>query len=150
MKKLIILFMLSFLTACTKPTAKETPLSEVMLEIKEAVSMSEAAEEDLSDQKSAEKLGISTQSINDGIAYYSTAESNSDKVILVRAKTKEDIEKLEQALSAELTATTSAWKDNDTESKKIENSLLKTKDDCVILAISDKIDKIEEIFDKNL
>ncbi len=150
MKKILYLLILSILAGCSKPKAAETPISEVMDIIKAEAGIESAAEENLSDQKNAEKYGISVNSITDGIAYYSTAQGKSDKVILVRAVSKEETENIEQALSSELTSVTAAWENNEEESKKIEKSLLKTKDDCVILAISDNIDKIEEIFDKNL
>lgn len=150
MKKIMLILALLSLTACMKPSAKETPLKEVMNEISKSIELENPVTEDLSEQKNSKKYGISTEAIVDGVAYYSTSEEKSDKIILVRAKTKEDIEKLEQALSAQLTAASSAWRDNPEESKKAENGVLKTKDDCVILAISDKTKEIEEIFDKNL
>ncbi len=150
MKKIFYILTLILLTGCSKPTAKETPISQVMNNIKSEISMAEGVEEDLSKQKNAEKYGISTTSITDGMAYFSTAEGNSDKIIIARAKEQKEVENIEKALSAELTAVTAAWKNNETESKKIEKALLKTKDDCIILAISDEIDKIERIFDKNI
>lgn len=150
MKKIIFLLAFIVLAGCSKPSANERPISEVISVIKGEINMEESMEEDLSDQKNAEKYGISTNSITDGIAYYSTAEGKSDKVILVRASSQEEVENIEQALSSELTASTAAWENNEEESKKIEKGLLKTKDDCVILAISDEVDKIEKIFDESL
>lgn len=150
MKKIFYVLALILLTACSKPTAKETPISQVMNEIKAEITIPESIEEDLLDQKNAEKYGISTNSITDGIACYSTADGNSDKIIIARAKEQKEIENIEKALAAELSAASAAWKNNETESKKIDDALIKTKDDCIILAISDEIDKIERIFDKNI
>lgn len=150
MKKIFYILALILLAACSKPTARETPLYQVMSEIEAEVTVLQCVDEDLSNQKNAEKYGISSASIKDGIACYSTAEGISDKIILVRANKHEDIENIEKALSSQLTASAAAWNNNETESKKIEKALLKTKDDCVILAISDEIDKIERIFDKNI
>ncbi len=150
MKKIYLILALILLTACSKPTAKETPILQVMNEITSEIEIPEISEEDLTDQKNAEKYGISTDSIIDGIACYSNADNNADKIIIVRAKEQKEIEGIEKALSAELTAAASAWEGNETESKKIEKAILKTKDDCIIMAISDKIEEIERIFDKNI
>jgi lipoprotein len=150
MKKFIYLFLLLALTGCNKPTANETPTSEIIEDIKSELNLTDAVEEDLTIQKNAEKYGISTNSIIDGNAYYSTSGNKSDKVILVRASSQSEVDNLEEALAAEKNASISAWKHIEGENEKTENSLLKTKDDCVILAICDKVDKIEEIFDKKL
>lgn len=150
MKKLLYMAVILMLTGCSKPIAKETPISKVMEEISENVNISSPVEEDLTIQKNAEKFGISTQSIKDGIAYYTTSKDKSDKIIIVRASSQEEVENLEQALSAELTSSKKAWKENENESTKVENALFKTRDDCIILAINENIEEIEEIFDKNL
>lgn len=150
MKKILFILILTLLTACNKPTAKETPLTQVMQEIEQNISMPQYVDEDLTEQKNAEKYGISTDSLTEGFAIVSTADNTADKIIIVRAKEKSEVENLEKAIAAELTAITLAWENNETESKKIENALMKTKDDCIILAISDEFDKIERIFDKNI
>ena len=150
MKKITYISILLLLTGCFKPQAKETPISEIMSDIKANIEISMAVEENLKEQKSAEKYGLSSDIIKEGIAYYSTDENSSDKIIMVRAASDDDVENIENALSNHMTATKSAWKNNENESKKTENGLLKTKDDCILLSISSKNDIIEEIFVKNL
>ncbi|MGN1317488.1 MAG: DUF4358 domain-containing protein [Lachnospirales bacterium] len=150
MKKILFIILALIMTGCQKPSASEVPIEEVIKEIKTQIIMTNAVEENLKNQKSAEKYGISTNSIIDGISYYSTDNNKSDKVILVRAKNKDEIQNLERALESVLISTTASWEENEEESKKIEKALLKTKDDCVILAISDEVDKIENIFNTKL
>ena len=74
-------------------------------------------------------------------------EDKSDKIIIVKASSKDTIENIERALSSEIVGITDSWKENDQESKKIENHIFKTKDVYVIMAISDKSEEIEKIFD---
>ena len=148
--KYLLLSLVLLLTACSKPESKGTPVADIMSQIQATTNFTSPVTEDLSNQKSAESIGISPDDISEGILYYSSDESKVDKVILVKAKKQDSIEPLENALGAEIIGLTDSWSNNDTESKKIEQHLLKTKDDYIILAVADNVDNIEKIFDSQV
>lgn len=148
--KYLLLSLVLLLTACSKPESKGTPVADIMSQIQATTNFTSPVTEDLSNQKSAESIGISPDDISEGILYYSSDESKVDKVILVKAKKQDRIEPLENALGAEIIGLTDSWSNNDAESKKIEQHLLKTKDDYIILAVADNVDNIEKIFDSQV
>ena len=148
--KYLLLSLVLLLTACSKPESKGKPVADIMSQIQATTNFTSPVTEDLSNQKSAESIGISPDDISEGILYYSSDESKVDKVILVKAKKQDSIEPLENALGSEIIGLTDSWSNNDTESKKIEQHLLKTKDDYIILAVADNVDNIEKIFDSQV
>lgn len=146
LKYFIIITLL--LTGCQKPESKNPEVIDVINLIAKNVTIENGETKDLKQDKNAEEFGVATEDISEGIVYYSTVSDKVDKVILVKAASEDSIENIETALSAELIEITSFWENNDTENKKIEKHLLKTKDDYVILAIADEVEQIEMIFDR--
>ena len=88
------------------------------------------------------------RSVSEGYVYYSTDEDTSDEVIIARAASQDKVENVEKAISAELTAKTTAWQNNEKESKKIENHVMRTIGDCVLLVIGDKSNEIDQVFNQ--
>lgn len=147
-KKLILIFSILCLIGCNKVKSKDIPLKEVLEEIKVVAEFENTHTEDLTNQKTAAQYGIDATSISEGYVYYSTNDYSADEVIIVRAASKKDVENVEKAVGAELSAKTEAWKNNENESSKIENHIMKTIGDCVLLAIGDRAIEIEQVFNQ--
>lgn len=152
-KKMFVLFFLFFLVGCGQNDDLDKNYNKVSsIEILEAINNNNiifqtASIKSLKTQELANRYGISTDDLTDGVVYYSTNENISDCIIIAVAKDKSNLEAIERALSSEIIGLSDSFKNNDAESKKIENHLFKTKDLVVILAISDYIEEIENIFD---
>ncbi|MFI3231658.1 MAG: DUF4358 domain-containing protein [bacterium] len=106
----------------------------------------------LKTQELANRYGIAVDDLKDGIIYFSTNENISDCIIIATAKDKDALEGIERALSSEIVSLSDSFKNNELESKKIENHIFKTKNLTVLLAISDETYTylIEDIFDNLL
>ncbi len=133
---------------CGKVKSKDMALKEVLEEIKVIAEFENTHTEDLTNQKIAAQYGIDPTSISEGYVYYTANESSADEVIIVRAASQKETENVEKAVSAELSAKSEAWKNNEKESSKIEKHILKTIDDCVLLAIGDRAMEIEQVFNQ--
>lgn len=135
------------LSACSKKESKDVSVSDVIDKMKETAQFDEEYEEDFKDSDVAARYGISTDDVEEGKIYYSRDENKSDEIILIKAKNKDAVENIEQALSSEIVKLSNAWKNEENETKKVENHVLKTRDDFIFLVISEKPDEIEKIFD---
>lgn len=147
MKKLLFFISFILLVGCSKDILPNISSEYILNNITKKVSFDNAIEENLKDQSVAERYGIAPKDIENGVVYYTKDEDKSDKIIIVKASSKDTIENIERALSSEIVGITDSWKENDQESKKIEKHIFKTKDVYVIMAISDKSKEIEKIFD---
>lgn len=148
MKKIILLLSFILLTGCSKPQSNNTPLINILNEMKVVAEFNNAQTADLKNQKTAAQYGINSDSISEGYVYYSTDKDSSDEVIIVRASSQKEIEEIEKAISTELSAKTTAWQNNEKESKKIENHIMRTIGDCVLLAIGEKSEEIDHVFNQ--
>ncbi len=147
MKKIcFILLALGMLAGCSKPEAKDIPLSDITEQIKVIAEFENAATADLTDRKTAAQYGIDPTAIKEGYVYYSQSEDKADEVIIARASEQSDVESIEKAISNELNARTEAWKDNENESEKIKNHIMRTIDDCVLLVIGDEAEAVDQVF----
>ena len=147
MKKLLFFISFILIVGCSKDILPNISSEYILNNITKKVSFDNAIEENLKDQSVAERYGIAPKDIENGVVYYTKDEDKSDKIIIVKASSKDTIENIERALSSEIVGITDSWKENDQESKKIEKHIFKTKDVYVIMAISDKSKEIEKIFD---
>ena len=147
MKKLLFFILFILLVGCSKDTLPNISSEYILNNITKKISFDNPIEENLKDQSVAERYGIAPKDIENGVVYYTEDEDKSDKIIIVKASSKDTIENIERALSSEIVGITDSWKENDQESKKIENHIFKTKDVYVIMAISNKSKEIEKIFD---
>ena len=148
MKKFILILSLLLLTGCNKPRSRDIPISQVLEEIKVVAEFSNTQTGDLTNQKIAAQFGIDPTSISAGYVYYSTDEGTADEIIIVRAASQNEVENIEKALGGELSAKTEAWKNNETESDKIENHVMRTIGDCVLFAIGDRSAEIDQVFNQ--
>lgn len=148
MKKIMLAFSLIFLIGCNRQKSKDIPLNQVLEEIKVIAEFDNTQTADLTNQKVAAQYGIDPTSISEGYVYYSTDDSIADEVIIARAVSQSEVEEVEKAISSELSAKTTAWKNNEKEAKKIENHVMRTIGDCVLLAIGDKSMEIDQVFNQ--
>lgn len=147
MKKILLIFICFLLIGCDKNNLPNVSSQFILSEITKQVTFPDAIEEDLKNQNVAERYGISPKDIENGVVYYSKDENISDKIVIVKATSKDNVENIERALSTEIISVSDAWKDNDKEAIKIERHIFKTKDIYMIMAISNDVEKIESIFD---
>lgn len=144
----MLAFSLIFLIGCNRQKSKDIPLNQVLEEIKVIAEFDNTQTADLTNQKVAAQYGIDPTSISEGYVYYSTDDSIADEVIIARAVSQSEVEEVEKAISSELSAKTTAWKNNEKEAKKIENHVMRTIGDCVLLAIGDKSMEIDQVFNQ--
>lgn len=147
-KKVMTAALLLLLVGCGKPQSSNIELETVIDEMSRAVDMGQSVKKDMTVQSTAAKFGVSSDTISDGVVIYSTEGDRPDKIILLRAKSDDVVQDVEFALQTHMTETINAWEKNEPQRTKIDKSLMKTKDDCVILAIVNNADEIEKIFDK--
>ncbi|WP_317368178.1 DUF4358 domain-containing protein [uncultured Tyzzerella sp.] len=147
MKKILLLIFVLLFTGCSNDTLPNISSEYILKKINEKITFDNSMQEDLKEQSIAERYGISPKDIESGVVYYTKDEDKSDKIIIAKASSKDTIENIERALSAEIIGVSDSWKANDKEMEKIEKHILKTKDVYVIMAISNDSKKIEKIFD---
>lgn len=150
MRILLIIVFSIFLSACTAKVDSHVKVSEVMDSIKSEVYFENAIEEDMKSIDIAERHGISVEDIEEGSVYYTKSAENADKVILLKAKDEDSVEVIEHALNAEIIGLKNTWKKHDTESKKVDEHILKTRGNYVILIVSDDAEQIEKIYDEKI
>lgn len=149
MNKILLILILTFsLSGCAKDDVPNISSEYILSNITKVVSFENAKTENLKEQDIAERYGISPTDLENGVVYYSSNKDKSDKIIIIKAVSKDKLENIERALSAEIIGVTDSWKANERESKKIEKHILKTRDVYVMFSISDKNKEIEEAFDK--
>ena len=102
---------------------------------------------DLNQKENAEKYLLATEDIEEGIAVNSQSMEQADKIILVKANDTKTVQDVERSLGAVLVGLTTTWENNDTENKKVEEHVLKTKDKYVLLYVGEKNEEAEKIFD---
>ncbi len=152
MKKIITLLTLITiiisLVGCQKntETTQNISLSEIQNKIIPTANLKNAEFKNLTDINTAQSYGISKDDIEEGIVY-STTNENSDKIILVKTKGGPTTENVEKALANEVSSLINSWENNFSESEKLKNHILKTKDDYVLLAICNNSDNVEKAFD---
>ena len=151
MKKILLFLLLILgLTGCSKNKVKDVSVESILSNIESQYPINNSIKEDLKQQDIAERYGISPDDIEEGIVYYTEDKDKADRIIILKGKSKENMESLERAIAAEIVGRGDAWKNNETEAKKIDDHSFKIKDTYVILCISDNTDKIIEIFDNML
>ena len=146
MRQLLALIFCLFLIGCSD-NLPDLSSEYILNEITKKVSFNGFEQEDLKEQSVAQKYGIAPKDIENGVVYYTKDKNKSDRVIIVKAKSKDTLENIERALSTEIVSLSDSWKDNKQEMKKIEDHIFKTKDIYVIMAITNKSKEVEKVFD---
>jgi len=150
MKKILFLLILLLLTSCKKEEAADVPVKDLLSSMKTEVDFENAKTEDITSIETAQRYGISTDDVKEGYVYYTADETKPDKIIIIKAKDTDAVEDIQHSLNSEIIGLKNTWKADNTESKKIENHLFKTKDKYIILSVAEDNSKIENIFDSKL
>ena len=153
MKKLfapviILLVFVMTIPACQKNKSSGIAVSDVMARVEATAGFEDPLREDITMPETAEKYGISGQDVREGLVLESSEKNSADIVILVRAKNDDAVLKLERALAAKAAGLTNAFEKDSEQRDKIESSVLKTRDDYVILIVCGNPEDIEKIFDE--
>ena len=130
MKKLLILVLIFLLTACSNNTLPDLSSEYILSVINEKVTFDNPVQEDMKEQSVAERYGISPKNIENGVVYYTEDEDKSDKIIIVKAASKDAVENIERALSSEIVGISDAWRDDANEMDKIEKHILNKRHLC--------------------
>lgn len=153
-KKLFtIIFTFVIFTGCSLKSSdnKETvSVGEIINKLSSVAGFEETVTENVKEIETASQLGISPGDIEEGFICTPTPKSQNeipDKIILVKAKDEASLENVEKALQDEMNGINSAWEEDTVNKEKIENHILKTKDNYVLLAITEEYDMLEKTFD---
>ncbi len=150
MSKLILFIIVSSLlfSGCGKNTDKNNNINflELQTSLTSKANFENSQIEDLKNITTAQKYGIATDDIEEGFVYFTNNEK-PDRIIMTKTKGGPSSENIEKSLANEVSGLMSAWKDTPAEATKLEEHVLKTKDNYVILIISENSAELEDIFD---
>ena len=138
----------SLLAGCKKNTDTNVAFNDLQNNLIEKANFKNTELENLKDITIAQEYGIATEDIESGFVYSSKNET-ADKLILVKAKDNEAIEKVEKALANKVSGLISTWSDTPSESEKLKEHVLKTKDNFVLLVVSENSEVLEDEFDNH-
>jgi len=142
-----IIFIILTFSGCQDDKSEDNiNFSDMQSKLISKANFDNSTTDDLKDIKTAQQYGISIDDIEDGFVY-STKNENSDKIILAKTKGGSSVENIEKAIANEVSGLISSWEDNASESKKLNDHVLKTKDNYVILIISENSANLEDEFD---
>lgn len=147
MLKLFLSLLMSavLFSGCAK-TSENINFSELQANLISKANFNNSQTENLKDITAAQKYGLTTDDIEEGFAYYTNNES-PDRIILAKTKGGSSTENVEKSLANEAAGLISAWESNEKESKKLSEHVLKTKENYVILIISENSAELEDMFD---
>ena len=97
-----------------------------------------------------ERMELDTDNMANGKVIMPMMNVNSDELILLEAKTKEDVESLKASLELELAAQTQVWEQYlPDQYEKVKNNVIKTNGNFLLYVTSLDQDQIVEAFDKH-
>ena len=97
-----------------------------------------------------EKMGIEQDSIANGTALFAMMNLNADEVILLEAKTDEDVELLKAGLEKELATQIQMWEQYlPDQYEKVKQNVIKTNGKFLIYVTASNPEEIGQAFDKH-
>jgi len=150
-KKMLKIFLsliisVSLFTGCGKTKSTNINFTELQASLISKAAFENSQTENLKDITTAQKYGLAIDDIEEGFAYLTNNE-NSDRIILAKTKGSSSSENVEKSLANEVSGLIATWEDNTSESKKLQEHVLKTKENYVILIISENSAELEDEFD---
>lgn len=110
-----------------------------------------AKTEDSMTQIFMERTEIDKELLAEGLMFNSMFNTNSDEIIVLKAKNEKDAESLKVSLQKELDAQIQTWERYlPDQYEKVKNNVLKTTGDFVLYVTYDNVDAIEQIFDEKV
>ena len=144
---LSLLISVSLFSGCGKSNENsDINFSELQSSLISKADFENSIMENLKDITTAKKYVLAIDDIEEGFAYLTNNE-NSDRIILAKTKGGPSAENVEKSLGNEIAGLIATWEDDTKESKKLKEHVLKTKENYVILIISDNSAELEDEFD---
>ncbi|MBO0601744.1 DUF4358 domain-containing protein [Sporosarcina sp. E16_3] len=98
-----------------------------------------------------ERTDLDTELLAEGLMFGAMFNTNSDEIIVLKAKNEKDTESLKAFLQKELDAQIQTWERYlPDQYEKVKNNVLKTKGNYVLYATYENVDAIEKIFDEKI
>lgn len=166
-----ILIIIIFIGCSSQSETKEVTVSDIMLNIKEQIALDlkegGVPEDELKDEnlptmlegdlkaKKTDPLidsdGLDIEYIEEGIILQAVININSDRIIILKAKDKNNVQDLKKSLEDIRKNQAKIWEHYlPDQYKKIENTIIKEKGNYLLYVTYDNPDKIETIFDEML
>jgi len=153
-KRLLALgILVMILAGCAKKEASGIKVAEVMDRMKSRAMFENGKTEDMTSFEIAQRYGIDSENITEGLVYYNSDKDSADAIVLVKVKDKKVTEKIENALGREVTRLSDVWEGRKDEngaaqSKKIDRHVRKTRGDYVVLVICEEVKGVVKVFDE--
>lgn len=138
---------------------KNVPVKDIMAKVLEQVtsvkdlSSIDVTSKDLSamDKDALTFMGIKTEDVEEGMVRFSMIGLQADEVIILKMKDKDSVTATVEAIKAHVEVKKESFKDYIPENYTlVENHVLKTKGQYILLAISKDAEKITTIFEDSL
>lgn len=138
---------------------KNVPVKDIMAKVLEQVtsvkdlSSIDVTSKDLSamDKDALTFMGIKTEDVEEGMVRFSMIGLQADEVIILKMKDKDSVAATVEAIKAHVEVKKESFKDYIPENYTlVENHVLKTKGQYILLAISKDAEKIATIFEDSL
>ena len=98
-----------------------------------------------------ERTALDKELLVEGLMFNSMFNTNSDEIIVLKAKNEKDAESLKASLQKELDAQIQTWEQYlPDQYEKVKNNVLKTTGDFVLYVTYDNVDAVEQIFDEKV
>ncbi len=128
--------------------AKNPSVAEIRDQIAASVDISELIEQEKDEL--ATLYNIDTADVDEAIVYIAPTNLQADELTIIKLKDGADVEEIKELIAQTVEQQANSFKDYlPEEYDLIEKHVLKSKGNYILLAISEKADKIEDIFDKS-
>lgn len=98
-----------------------------------------------------ERTALDKELLAEGLMFNPMFNTNSDEIIVLKAKSEKDAESLKASLQKELDAQIQTWERYlPDQYEKVKNNVLKTTGDFVLYVTYDNVDAVEQIFDEKV
>jgi len=138
------------LTACTKggSTGKNPSIVEINNKLSEAIDLSKM---DNGDGEVLEKFyDIDSNKLEEFVLYMPKTNIEVNEIAILKVKNTSDLEDIKEKIENRIEEQGNAFRDYIPEEYYlIENHVLKTKDNYILFAIYEDVDKIEKVFDES-
>lgn len=147
----ILTIVLSTLSACSNPNsqnAKMPSVQEIGDKISQSVDLSEMIQ--LDDKKVQKLYDINPDELDEYWIYISASNISAQEIAVIKVKESSSIESIKDKLSERIEKQSISFKDYlPEEYHLLENHILKTKGNYILLVVSKDADIVEDIFDKS-
>ena len=130
--------------SCERKDISGISVGDILLGLERAAGFSASVKEDIRSKETAERYGIITKNIKEGIV---SCDPGGGKIIVIIAKNDKSVLKIEKALSAEKLRLIDAFENNSAQTENARNIIIKTKGRYCLFIFSDNPRNAEATFD---